>query len=208
MKIVVFGATGGTGRHVVRQALERGHAVTAFARDPGKLEVEHEGLGVAQGDVLDYEAVERAVQGQEAVICVLGAPATKTGTVRSEGTQNIIRAMDKAGVRRLIVQSTIGMGDSRAMLPFHYKYVLVPLLLRSAFADTERQEEYVRQSGLDWTLVRPGALKKGERTGAYKHGTGETTIIKAKISRADAAHFLLKQLTDDSYVRQAPYVSY
>ncbi|MFI0451089.1 NAD(P)-dependent oxidoreductase [Actinomadura sp. 6N118] len=208
MKILVFGATGGTGRRVVEQALDRGHEVTAFVRDPAKLGVEHEQLRVAQGDVMDYEAIERAVQGQDAVVCVLGAPARKTGTVRSEGTQNIIRAMEKAGVRRLVVQSTIGMADSAEMLPFQYKYVLVPLILRSAFADTARQEEYVRQSGLDWTLVRPGALTKGERTGAYKHGTGVTTIIKSKLSRADAADFLLKQLQDDAYVREAPYVSY
>jgi putative NADH-flavin reductase len=208
MKILVFGATGGTGRHVVEQGLGRGHEVTAFVRDPDKLRVEHERLRVAQGDALDYETVERAVHGQDAVVCVLGTPARKAGTVRSEGTQNIIRAMEKAGVRRLVVQSTIGMGDSVEMLPFQYKYVLVPLLLRSVFADHERQEEYVRQSPLDWTLVRPGAFTKGERTGAYKHGTGVTTIIKGKLSRADAADFLLKQLQGDAYVREAPYVSY
>ncbi|MEU5880393.1 SDR family oxidoreductase [Spirillospora sp. NPDC047279] len=205
MKVLVVGATGGTGRHVVEQGVARGHEVTAFARDPRKVP---DGVNAARGDALDYETVERAVAGQEAVICALGAPLTRTGTVRSEGTLNLVRAMEKAGARRLVVMSTIGMGESREMLTFRYKYVLVPLLLRGVFADTERQEEHVRQSDLDWTLVRAGALGRGERTGAYKHGVGVTTILRGKISRADAADFLLKQLQDDAYVRQAPYVSY
>src|SRR5918992_5532141 len=105
MKLLIVGATGGTGRQLVRQALERGHAVTAFARDPAALD-ERDGLRVLAGDVLDPAAVERAVAGHEAVLCALGKPAARPGRVRSQGTRNIVRAMESAGPARLICLST------------------------------------------------------------------------------------------------------
>jgi len=208
MKLLIFGATGGTGRQLVEQALGQGHAVTAFARNPARLDIKHANLSVAQGDVLDFASVVPAMQGQEAVLAVLGTPARKERTVRSEGTRNIVRAMEQVGVRRLISQSTVGIGDSQEMLPFRYKYILVPLLLRDAFAEHERQEHHIRQSQLEWTIVRPGALTNGNHTGVYQHGLDVTDRIKVKVSRADAADFILKQLPDETYVRRTPWVSY
>ena len=208
MKLLIFGATGGTGRQLVEQALGQGHAVTAFARNPARLDIKHANLSVAQGDVLDFASVVPAMQGQEAVLAVLGTPARKERTVRSEGTRNIVRAMEQVGVRRLISQSTVGIGDSQEMLPFRYKYILVPLLLRDAFAEHERQEHHIRQSQLEWTIVRPGALTNGNHTGVYQHGLAVTDRIKVKVSRADAADFILKQLPDETYVRRTPWVSY
>jgi putative NADH-flavin reductase len=209
MKLLVFGSTGSIGRQLVEQALAQGHAVTAFARNPAKLDLKHAQLKLVQGDVLDYAAVERAVQGQEAVLSALGTPALTKNTVRSEGTRNIIRAMEKAGVRRLICLSSIGIGDSQDMLPFHYKYILVPLLLRQGFAEHELEEAWVKQSQTDWTIVRPGAFTNGDRTGAYRHSlTANGKPIKAKISRADVADFVLKQLQDKTYLHQTPWISY
>ncbi|GAB4423712.1 MAG: NAD(P)H-binding protein [Anaerolineae bacterium] len=160
MKLLIFGATGSIGRQLVEQALAQRHAVTAFVRNPAKLDLKHANLKVVQGDVLDYASVERAVPGHETVLSALGTPAMTKNTVRSEGTRNIIRAMEQAGVRRLICLSSIGIGDSRAMLPFHYKYILVPLLLRQGFAEHELEEVWVKQSQTDWTIVRPGAFRE------------------------------------------------
>jgi putative NADH-flavin reductase len=207
MKIVIFGSTGVTGSELLKRALQAGHEVTAFARSPEKVGVKHETLRTVQGDVLDSASVERAVQGQDAVFCVLGAG--RNGTVRSAGTANIIRAMENTGVRRLIVQSTLGVGDSKANLNFWWKYVMFGLLLRAAYADHERQEALVMKSNLDWTIVRPAALVKGEMTGKYQHGDlRNNRSLTLKISVSDAADFLLKQLTNTAYFRKTPGVSY
>lgn len=207
MKTLIFGSTGSIGRQLVEQALAQGHAVTAFARDPAKLNIKHANLEVVQGDVMDFASVEKAVQDQEAVLCSLGAG--KQGTIRSEGTRHIIHAMEKAGVQRFICQTTLGAGDSRGNLNFFWKYIMFGIILREAYADHERQEDYVKQSRLDWTIVRPAAFTDGNRTGEYRHGfSGTDKVIKLKISRADVADFMLKQLTDDTYLHKTPGVSY
>ena len=209
MKLLVFGATGGIGRQVVQQALEQGHTVTAFARHPAKLEMQHAKLNLCQGDVLDRPTVARAIQEQEAVVCTLGAGQKLTGTVRSQGTQHIIEAMEQTGVRRFICQSTIGAGESWGSLNFYWKYIMFGLILRNVLADHERQEHHVKHSQLDWTIVRPGAFVEGERTGQYRYGfPGTDQTSKLKISRADVADFILKQLTDDSSIHKAPSLSY
>ena len=206
MKLVIFGSTGSIGQPLVVQALEQGHTVTAFARNPAKLEIEHANLTVVQGDVLDSAAVEKAVDGQEAVVCAIGAGK---GTIRSEGTRNIVQAMEKAGVSRFICLSTLGVGNSRANLNFFWKHIMFGLLLRRAYADHVSQEDYVKESRLDWTIVRPGAFTDGNRTGVYRHGFPSTDkTIKGKISRADVADFMLKQLTDRTYLHETPGLSY
>lgn len=209
MKLLIFGSTGSIGRQLVQQALEQGHTVTAFARDPAKLDIQHTNLKVVQGDVMDFTSVEQAVQDQDAVLCVLGSGGKRTGITRSEGTRQIIQAMEKAGIRRLICQTTLGAGDSWGNLNFFWKYIMFGTLLREVFADHERQENEVKQSHLDWTIVRPGAFVDGNRTGKYRHGfPGNDKTTKLKISRADVADFLLKQLADDSYLYKTPGVSY
>jgi putative NADH-flavin reductase len=207
MKLVIFGSTGSVGRLMVKQALEQGHTVTAFARDPAKLGIQHANLRIAQGDATDLAAVEKAVREQDAVVCALGAGAK--GGIRSEGTRTIIRAMEASGVRRLICQSSLGVGDSRENLNFFWKHIMFGMLLRQAYADHVAQENHVRQSRLDWTIVRPGAFTDGPRTGDYRHGfAGNDKAITHKISRADVADFVLKQLTDRTYLHKTPALSY
>lgn len=207
MKVVVFGATGTTGREVVAQALDLGHSVKAFVRNPAKVESRHAKLTLFQGDVLNPEDVAKAVQGQDAVLCSLGAGLN--GRVRSEGTQNIIHAMQNTKIRRLICQSTLGVGDSRSNLNAYWKYLMFGLLLRRAYADHVRQEAFIKQSCLDWTIVRPGALKDGERTGNYRHGFSATDkTITLDISAADVAEFMLRQLTDNTYLCATPGLSH
>ena len=207
MNIVIIGSTGSIGRELVKQALARGHGVTAFARDPAKLHMENHGLTVAKGDVMDQASIEQVMPGHDAVISALGAGGK--GGVRAAGTRNLIEVMQKCGVRRFVSLSSLGVGESRRNLNFLWKYIMFGLLLRRAYADHVLQEEHVKNSDLDWTIVRPGAYTDGERTGDYRHGFSTTaTDLKLKISRADVADFMLNQLTDDSYLRMTPGISY
>ncbi len=201
MKSLIFGATGTLGIHILNQSLAAGHTVTAFVRTPSKLTVEHANLNIVQGDVLrDADKVASAVAGQDAVLVALGAGLK--GRVRSEGTGNIVAAMEHAGVCRLICQTTLGAGDSFGNLSLKWRFVFrVPL--RWALLDHQRQEEWVRQSKLDWTIVRPAAFTDGPVTNRYKHGfPASEQNLALSISRADVAHFMLRQLEDDSYHSQ------
>ena len=207
MNVIIFGATGTVGRHLVAQACAQGHKVTAFGRTAGGLAKSHPNLRTVAGDVLDVEAVATAVRGHDVVVCALGAG--RNGGVRAKGTANIIDGMQRHGIKRLICQSTLGAGDSAVHLNFFWKYVMFGLLLRPAFADHAEQERLVMGSGLDWTIVRPAAFTDGPATGAYKHGFSHSEKqLTLKISRADVAGFILTQLTQDTYLRKAPGLSY
>lgn len=208
MRVIIFGATGTVGKQVVLQALGLGYQVRAFVRSPGSLaEIGHKDLEIFKGDVLNAGSVMDAVRNQDAVICVLGAG--KNGGVRATGTRHIIAAMEKLGVHRLICQSTLGAGDSRPNLNFLWKYIMFGWLLRDAYQDHQLQEQYVKESRLDWTIVRPAAFTNGPATGIFKHGFSPTEkSITLKISRADVAMFLLMQLESDQYLRKTPGLSY
>ncbi len=209
MKLIIFGATGGTGQQILEQALEQGHEVTAFVRSPEKLDIKHEKLRILKGNVLDFASVEGAIQGQDAVICTLGLPPRHKSYLRANGTKNIIRAMEKTGVKRFICQSSHGVGESRKTLPFLMKYLIVPFFLRRVFADHEIQENYTKKCQLDWIIVRPTALTDGEHTDSYQHGyKSDNKTVTNKISRADTADFMLKQLADNTYLHQTPSISY
>lgn len=212
MKLLIFGATGKTGLHLVQQALALGHQVTVFVRNPACFPVRHANLKTIPGDILDPRSVKHAIHGHDAVLSSIDPPAHKIGTVCSLGTQNIVIAMQKAGVKRFIAQAALGYGDSRKTLdrtPFFFRYIIVPFILRKGFADHALQEEYIKQSGLDWVIARPGNLTDGPLTGAYRHGfSASDKKIKVKISRADTADFMLKQLTSDLYLWKTPGLSY
>lgn len=206
MRITVFGATGSVGRHVVEQALAAGHEVTAYTRDAARVTTQDERLRVVEGDVLDPRGVQAAMEGVDAVVIALGDG--RKGNVRAEGTRTVIDAMRCSGVRRLVCNSTLGVGESRGNLNFVWKYVMFGLLLRGAYADHVRQEELVRESGLDWTIVRPGAFTDGPSTGDYRSGFGGDERATLKISRADVAGFLVGQVGDDAHLHDAVSLSY
>jgi putative NADH-flavin reductase len=207
MRLIIFGSTGSVGRLLVEQALQDNHSVTAFLRDPAKLPVSHSNLKAIRGDVLDYQSVEKAMKNQEVVLCTIGGGSK--GNVRAEGTRNIIRAMENNGVKRLICQSTLGAGNSRSNLNFFWKHIMFGMLLKQAYRDHELQENYVTQSKLDWTIVRPASFTDGRRTGNYRHGFGpQEKDLALKISRADVAAFMLDQLTGNTYHRKTPGLSY
>ncbi|MBW8687779.1 NAD(P)-dependent oxidoreductase [Chitinophaga rhizophila] len=212
MKLIIFGATGGTGKQLTEQALAQGHTVTAFVRDPSRMDIIHSNLNIAQGDVMDPGAILPAMQGHDAVLCAIGSPANKIGKIRSTGTQNIIRAMKASGIKRLVCQTSLGYGDSKETLrqtPFIFRHIIVPFILKKGFADHALQEEYIKQSQLEWVIARPANLTDGALTRTYKKGFPATEKqLKMKISRADVADFMLRQLTDNTYLRKTPGLSY
>jgi putative NADH-flavin reductase len=210
MNLLIIGATGGTGRQLVTQALARGHTVTALVRNPDKMRVEHPRLTIVKGDVLDLPAMERAVIGQDAVLCALGHKRWLFPTrILSQGTENILRAMKARGVRRFVCQSSLGVGNSFGRLGLYYTLFTIPFILPFYYWDKGRQEAAIRVSELDWTIVRPGSLNNREPRGRIRHGHGVGSWLwTVRISRADVARFMLDQITDDTYLRQTPGVAW
>ena len=190
------------------QALERGHEVTALVRNPSALGVEHPRLRVLRGDVLDYASVEAAMQGQEAVISALGHKRFFQPTrILSEGTRNLLRAMETRGVRRFVCETALGIGNSSGRMGLYYTFFVIPVVLPFYFWDKARQERIIAQSAVSWVIVRPGVLTNGARRGHYRHGLNVGSYIRTvRISRADVADFMLNQLTDNTYLRAAPGV--
>lgn len=207
-KIIIFGATGGTGQQLAKQALEMGHRVTAFVRNPEKLKLTDNNLNIFQGDVLNFENVSKAIKNQDAVLCSIGISAFDKSALRANGTANIIKAMENNGVKRLICQTSLGYGDSKEILPWYMKYIIVPIILKNAFKDHKSQEAKIEQSSLDWIIVRPGNLTNGIKTGNYKYGFNYNNKIKLKVSRADVAMFMLSQIENLEYLRKKVGISY
>ena len=205
VRILVIGATGGTGRAIVAQALERGHSVTALVRTPSSLNVQHPRLRVLQGDVLDYASVEAALQDQEAVVSALGHRRFfSTARILSEGTRNVLRAMEAGRVRRFVCETSLGLGNTAGRMGLYYTFFVIPFILPIYFGDKARQERLIAASSVDWVIVRPGALTDGAKRDTYRHGRNVGSFLRTvRISRADVATFMLDQLADDRYLRSA-----
>lgn len=204
-RVLIVGATGGTGRELLRQALERGYAVTALVRNPARLDVVHPQLTVMRGDVLDEAAVDAAVRGQDAVISALGHRRYFRPTrILSGGTSHIVRAMQAHAVRRFVCESSLGIGDSAGRMGVYYTVFVIPVILPFYYWDKTRQERAIAASDVDWVIVRPGALTNARPRGRVRHGPRIGSVVRTvRISRADVAAFMLDQLTSDTYVRSA-----
>jgi putative NADH-flavin reductase len=208
MKLTIFGASGRTGHPLVEQALAQGHEVVAFVRDPAKLPIQHERLTFVQGDVADAAAVERAVAGSDAVLSALGHTSASPKDIQTTATRNIVAAMRKHSVRRLVSLTGAGVSDPRdepKLIDRVIKTLLV-LVSKDVLKDAEMHADVIRASDLDWVIVRGPMLTEGPHTGQYNVGyigKGSGT----RISRADVADFMLKQARDTTYLRQAPMVS-
>ncbi len=209
MRLVVFGSTGGTGRELVRQALALGHEVTAFARRPEALGIVHERLRVVEGDALRQDSVEGAVEGQEAVLSALGTRNLfKPITLLSRSAELILGAMTHRGMRRLIVETSLGVGDSRGQLG-PIGNLAIRLFLARIYADKERQEAIIARSGLDWTITRPARLTNGPLTGRYRTWSGAVPGPgQVHISRADVAHLMLSVLRSTETYKRTINCSY
>ena len=207
MKLIIFGATGTVGIHLLKQALQQGYEVTAFARNPEKLNsLPQANLKIFKGDILNPKDAEDAMHNHDAVLCALGDG--NKGKIRATGTKNIITAMQRKGIRRLVCQTTLGLGESQGNLNFFWKHIMFGLLLKKAFQDHQLQEQYLLASNLDFTIVRSSAFTDGEVTRNYKIGfNGNYKKLSLKISRADVADFMLQQLANKEYLKSAVSIS-
>jgi uncharacterized protein YbjT (DUF2867 family) len=202
VKILVMGASQGTGALAVKEALARGHAVTAFARTPDRLDVSHSNLVKRRGDFHTAADVEAAVEGHDAVI-VTASPSSikafrKSPKFFSTGTRFVIDAMKKHGVKRLVLLSALGVGDSRPLCPWIVRLILVDFILKEPFIDHGLQEEMAKGSGLEWISARPGRLTDGASQRRYMK-TMKIEPVPAAISRADVADFLVDAAEKDTW---------
>jgi len=204
-RVLIIGATGGTGRQLVTQALARGYAVTALVRDPSRLQLDHPKLAVVQGNVLDAGSVDEAVRGQDAVLCALGHKRFFLPTrILSEGTRNILGAMETHGVRRLVCETSLGIEDSAGRMGLYYTFFVIPLILPFYFWDKTRQERLIAGSAAEWVIVRPGVLTNRDGRGRYRHGRRVGSLLwTVRISRADVAAFMLDELVSGADLRSA-----
>lgn len=202
MKIAIFGATGKTGIEVVKQALENGFQVTAFVRDPLRLSIENKDLTVIKGDVSDSAGVSETIKNQDVVVCVLGTGNDlKKTTIRTTGTINLISGMKKNNVKRLIVMTAMGIGESWSDLSLFNRFFFATLLKNSR-NDHEKQEAAVKESNLEWTIIRPSGLTETPRTGVYN--VGEHISAKtSKIPRADVADLIIRELKQKKLIGKA-----
>jgi putative NADH-flavin reductase len=208
MKILVLGATGSTGRQVLLQGLAQGHQLTAFVRNPSKLALSDARLQVLNGALPgDAGALESALRGQDAVICCLGLRnALKSGGLMVGAMRVLVPAMQRAQVKRLMLMSSNGVGATHARSPLLAR-IMYRLLLSDIFADKAAGEAIVRASSLEWTIAYPTMLTDGPRTGRYRAGEVLELRGMPKISRADVADFLLRELAARAYVRKGVVLS-
>ena len=195
MKVLVLGATGATGRHFVADALAAGHAVTALARSSTSLE----GALMVQGDSTDAATVASAVEGQDAVVSMLGVRnALKSGGLIARSFGVLVPAMERSGARRLVVMSALGVGSTRAQAPWLPR-LMYRLLLTDIFTDKLAGERIVEASSLDWTIVYPPLLTDGPATGKYRVGESLELAGMPKIARADVAQFMASTLVSNAW---------
>jgi len=205
MNLAIFGATGGTGRLLVDQALAAGHHVAVLARTPASLPLQHEFLRVVQGDARDQDGVASVVAGQDAVLSALGPSKQGSATLCTEATTQILTAMTHAPqVRRLIALSAYGAADSHERNLYNR---MLWLMLKKKMVDKELMEDVIVRSAVDWTVVRPSFLTNGPETRTYRTGTDLHMAVTSRIARADVAAFMLRLATDDTYVRQTPAIT-
>ncbi len=212
MKITVFGATGKTGKEVVKQALELGYEVKAYVRNPDKMDISNEKLTLVKGDVTNQEEVEQAIESTDGVIVALGAsPDMQADIVMEKGTKNIMSAMKKHGVKRIIVQSSYAMSGSPEGIEFLEKMRMGEEqieMVKPVLDDKRKQEEAIQTSGLEYTIVRPLMLNDEPKTGKYRVGENIDVKVGDAISRADVADFMLKELNEGKFTGKTVTLAY
>ena len=208
MNILVIGASRGIGKCLVELALVRNINVTVLIRNNEKFNIQHKNLRVVQGNILDNDSIERSMDSIDNVCITIGiGPTIKPVTVFSEGTRKVIEAMKKKKADYLICVTGIGAGDSKGHGGFLYDKILNPLLLKTIYEDKDLQEQIVKDSGLNWVILRPGFLTNGALTGKYKIFTDLSGVKAGSISRFDVADFILNEFKKREYTFKTPLIT-
>jgi putative NADH-flavin reductase len=209
MKIVIFGASGGLGLELVKQAVEAGHTVTAFVRSPEKFKLKHPNLTVLKGDSMDAAAVEQAIAGQNAVVSALGPTRPPMPGMMETSAKNIVAGMQKYGVRRLVSTTGAGVRQPQDQPKASDALIgaLLNLLAKSVVLDSAANVRVIQNSDLDWTVVRFPRLNDGAPTGKA-HAGYVNKQSSTQLARADGAAYVLKELTEKKWLRKLPLVSY
>ena len=209
MKILVLGATGATGRLIVSKAIAEGHEVVALVRSKAKAG-DLAGAELVEGDARDAAALTSAIAGCDAVVSSLGTAMSpfREVTLLSTATRALVGVMVAQNIHRLVCITGLGAGDSRGHGGFFFDRLLLPLMLRKVYEDKDRQEDAIRGSSLDWTIVRPMVLNDKPARGRIKALTDLSGVHGGTIARADVADFVVQQLTADTWLRKSPLISW
>ena len=212
MKVVIFGATGFSGQAILKEAIQQGHEVTILVRDPSKIKIQHNSLTVVQGDVMNRNAVASVLHHQEVVIQCLGVGGKGNGkpnTFISDATKIIIEEMEKNKVRKLIAMSNVGAGNSMTFYPWVFSKVILPYFmkwLKVIIEDKNKMEPMIMNSNLNWIIVRcPNVIDKPPK--GICHATLDGKSLKLSITLGDVASFMVNQIVDNTYSKQAPSIS-
>jgi putative NADH-flavin reductase len=207
MRLAIFGGTGGTGLELTRQALERGHNVRVLVRNPNRMPLTNANMRIVLGSVLDHESVTKTVLGSDAVLSCLGQGMNLLRNTRvvSVGTRLIADVMKEQGVRRLVVESAFGAGESLAQSSVIERLVFATLLW-APYEDKNLMEPEVKASRLDWTILRPTMLTNGVRTERYKVIMGRRPEVP-RVSRADVAMAMLQAVEERLWIGESPTVT-
>jgi putative NADH-flavin reductase len=212
MKVTIFGATGFSGQAILVESLKQGHEVTILVRDASKVQIKHKNLTLVEGNVLDSQTVASVIHHQEAVIQCLGVGGKGDGkptTFISDATKIIVEEMEKQQIKRLIAMSNIGAGNSLAFQPWFFTKIILPYFmkwLKVIIDDKNRMEPIIMNSELDWTIVRcPNIVDKTPKGNV--HATLDGNGLKLAVTLGDMAEFIIHQLSDSAYSKQAPSIS-
>jgi putative NADH-flavin reductase len=212
MNLLIFGATGFSGQAILKLALSKGFQVTVLVRNKSAITIQNENLTVIQGNVLDRNDIKKALEHQDAVIQCLGVGGKGDGkptTFISDATRIIVEEMEKQQIKRLIAMSNVGAGNSLAFQPWFFTKIILPYFmkwLKVIIDDKNRMEPIIMNSALDWTIVRcPNIVEKTPKGNV--HATLDGKGLKLSITLGDMAEFIILQLTDSAYSRQAPSIS-
>lgn len=210
MKITIFGSTGPTGQHAIKLALQEGHHVVAYARNPAKIQIQHEKLFIAKGELNDITAIEKAIQSADAILSFLGPKGNLKDTLLSQGMTNIVKSMEKTGVKRIIALGTASIPDENdSTYPFKFRLLvkMVKVIAPGAYSEIRALGKSIKSSSLDWTLARVSLLNNKPPSGKIKAGYYGKEITQLNISRADMAAFFISQINKTEFIKKAPAIS-
>ena len=212
MKVIIFGATGFSGKAILAEAIQQGHQVTVLVRDASKVSIKHKNITIVEGNVLNPQTVASVLQHQEAVIQCLGVGGKGNGkpsTFISDATKIIVDEMQKQEIKRLIVMSNVGAGNSIVFLPWFFRKLILPYLmkwLQVIIDDKNRMEPIIMNSNLDWTIVRcPNIIDQPSKNKC--HATLDGKGLRMSVTLPDMSSFMISQLTERNFIKQAPSIS-